>query len=174
MLARKLEALMIIHPITLDLYGPCSVIVSRSFIIYWTHQWLTSNCEYLPICRDILFAPWAFDFDVSSDFDISAPGRAMIVLLLRMYFAKCYSLKSTKKNLIKNLHRKIATWPYYYYCPLVDLLIYILCGVSIIMSSIWLKNCISANTAERDSPPSEITGGINITERKNQHRSSFL
>ena len=90
-----------------------------------------------------------------------------------MYFAKCYSLKSTKENLIKNLHRKIATWPYYYYCPLVDLLIYILCGVSIIMSSIWLKNCISANTAERDSPPSEITGGINITERKNQHRSSF-
>ena len=35
---------MIIHLITLDLSGPCSVIASRSFIIYLTHQLPTSYC----------------------------------------------------------------------------------------------------------------------------------
>ena len=49
------------------------------------------------------------------------------------------SLKSTKEILFKNLHRKVATW-LYYYCPLVDLLICILCEFYYVIR--WLNSKI--------------------------------
>ena len=76
------------------------------------------------------FAPWALAIDFSSDLDISAQGQAMMPGAFYQNAFSHYSLKSTKEILIKNFHRKIATWPYYY-CLLVDVLtgICILSGI---------------------------------------------
>ena len=52
------------------------------------HQLL---CESLPIFLVMLFAPWALDFDFSSDLDVSAQGQAMIVLFIKMHFDTIFS-----------------------------------------------------------------------------------
>ena len=74
LLARNL-ALIIIHRITLDLCGPCSVIVSRSFIIYLTLQFSVVHqllCESLPIFLPCYLLPghWLLIFLVTLTFQL--------------------------------------------------------------------------------------------------------
>ena len=133
-----------IHLITLDLCWPLSVIVSRSFITYLTDQLDTSNwVNTFSIFwwRACLLPPGALNCLLVTYYLLR--GHLLLTFPVTLTFSSMsnsdstfyqnafphYSLKSERQILIKNLHRKIATCPYYYYCPLVDLLICILCEV---------------------------------------------
>ena len=128
---------MIINLVIVDLCWPTLIIVSRSFItclhISVAHHFLGNPCSIF-FRGGIFLFPRLLCFDFSYDLDLWAEGHALrsffigtsFAIILSSVWWGVWSNMSKRKSFTD---RCIDRWPYC--CPLVDLLLHMLCRARI-------------------------------------------